>query len=124
MPIPAPSHQGRLFISPGRVIVIVAAVASTFPLLILPVGAQLPLQSRLVLAGPHCFFYWLPLQRFTMSIALMWFLAGGRRSWPPPNPTTEPSIELEPKRFRDGLNGFFDVSREDRGSVGFAHLSS
>jgi hypothetical protein len=27
-------------------------------------------------------------------------------------------------QLRDGLNGFFDVSREDRGSVGFAHVSS
>jgi Helix-turn-helix domain len=26
-------------------------------------------------------------------------------------------------QLRDGLNGFFDVSREDRGSVGLAHVS-
>jgi hypothetical protein len=27
-------------------------------------------------------------------------------------------------QLRDGLNGFFDASREDRGAVGFAHVSS
>ena len=67
-----------------------AAVASTFPLLILPVGAAAP--PKLVLAGSHCFL----LDPVT---AIYNVHRVDVRSWPPPNPTTEPSIELEPKRF-------------------------
>ena len=73
-PIPAPSHQGRLILEPGRGFV-VAAVATTFQLLVLPAGVPAP--PKLVLAGSHCFL-------LAPVTAIYNVHRVDVRSWPPP----------------------------------------